>query len=133
MIVGPPSTPAIRTLLRARTFTPSYCHPTASYRLRVRWTVGACGNALRPANFRPRGAGVPNDPGLLQVEPVVVHHFDPRGDEVLDELPLRVVLCIDLGQRTQHRVRPEHEVIRGRGPFQRTRGPVVARVDVLGG
>ena len=60
--------------------------------------------AISPDTRRPAGqwlAGRRSDDliqVLLEVEPVVVHDLYPRGDEVLHEPPVGVVLCVDLGQ-----------------------------------
>jgi hypothetical protein len=52
---------------------------------------------------------------LREVEAIQVHHFVPRGDEVVNELLLRIGAAIDLGEGAQLGVRTENEVSAGEG------------------
>src|SRR5690606_35264467 len=96
--------------------------PTAS-----RATPHACG--VGPSGPAPHAHGsLP-----AEVEPVEVHHLVPRRDEVTDELLLRVVAGVHLGERTQLRVRAEDQVDPARGPLHLAGGgvPTLERVPVL--
>src|SRR4051812_3227274 len=66
-----------------------------------------------------------------EVEAVEVHDLVPRGDEVTDELLLRVIRRVDLRQGAQLRVRTEDEVDRGGRPPDVARGAVAPFVLVL--
>jgi hypothetical protein len=61
-----------------------------------------------------------------EVEPVEVHHLDPRRDEVVHELLPRVIARVDLGERAQLGVRPEDEVDAAAGPLDLAGGGVAA-------
>src|SRR5690606_15200683 len=90
--------------------------------------------AEKRAEKRIRAGPIAGRPGrvtastasALQVEPVQVHHLVPRRDEVVDELLLRVVGRVDLGDRPQLRVRPEDEVDPAGGPLELAGGAVTA-------
>src|SRR4051812_47878144 len=81
-----------------------------------------CARSGRAPGFRtplPYGRGSMSA-GLrstLEVEAVQVHHLGPGGDEVFDELLLRVRAGIDFGESAQLRVRPEDQVDAGSGPL----------------
>src|SRR4051812_22430742 len=70
--------------------------------------VPGTGKAQRPG--LKTSPGRPSIRDLREVEPVRRHDLVPGGDEVVDELLGRVVAGVDLGQRPQLRVGPEHEV-----------------------
>ena len=52
-----------------------------------------------------------------EIEAVGVHHLGPGRDEVLHELLLAIVACIDFGERAQLGVRAEDQVDAGAGPL----------------
>ena len=55
--------------------------------------------------------------GSRQVEAVQVHHLGPRGDEVLEELFLRIAAAIDFRQGAQFGVRAEDQIDPAAGPL----------------
>jgi hypothetical protein len=61
-----------------------------------------------------------------QIETVAVHDLHPGGDEVFDESLLGIVLRIDLGDRAQHRVRSEDQIVGRRRPLELAGGAVAA-------
>jgi len=66
------------------------------------------------------------------VEAIEVHHLVPGRHEILDELLLRVLAGVDLGQGAQLGVRAEDEV-RARGsPLQLAAGPIAALEHLVG-
>src|SRR5439155_10726087 len=88
------STPAPSRAFAAA--SPAIPAPTTTTRISlISITVPA---RVPPGPRRPGGTG---SAGSGQVEPVQLHHLRPRGDEVADELLLRVVAGVDLGQRAQ--------------------------------
>src|SRR5207302_4768885 len=52
-----------------------------------------------------------------EVEAIEVHDLVPRSYEVADELLLRIVTCVDLGNGSELRVRTEDKVNGGGGPL----------------
>src|SRR5690348_5725244 len=66
----------------------------------------------------------------VEIVAVCVHHFGPRGREVLRELLLRVRAAIDLRDRSELRVRAEDQIDARAGPLQLIRLAVAALVDV---
>src|SRR5579885_3709550 len=65
-----------------------------------------------------------------QVEAIVVHDLGPRGCEVTRELLLRVVLCVDLRERSKLGVVTEDEVDGGTGPLDLARRAIATLVHV---
>src|SRR3954449_7707010 len=89
-----------------------------------------------PAELRtPRtagcGPGRPERCGLPEVVPVELHDLNPGGNEVLDELLLRVVGRVDLDDAAQDRVGSEDQVGR-RGGADHVAVTVQPLVDTLG-
>ena len=52
---------------------------------------------------------------VRQIEAIGVHHLGPGRNEVADKLLGVVVLCIDLGEAAQDRVRAEYQIGAGGG------------------
>src|SRR5690242_21937540 len=72
------------------------------------------------------------DEGSGEVEAIEVHDLVPRGNEVVHELVLRVVTCVDLGDGSELRVRTEDEVDCCGGPVELSRHAIAILVLVLG-
>src|SRR5947207_10081023 len=72
------------------------------------------------------------DGGSGQVEPVEVHDLAPGGNEVADELLLRVAARVDLSDRPELGVGTEDQVETAAGPLQLACPPVTALEGVLG-
>src|SRR5262249_45085571 len=86
-------------------------------------------------SYRSPGRDPSAAPGFSHsgdVEAVGVHHLVPGGDEVVDELLMRIGLAVDLGDGAQVRVRTEDEIDAGRGRLQFARVAVTAFESVLG-
>src|SRR5437868_13164982 len=66
-----------------------------------------------------------------KVEAIVVHDLVPRSHEVTHELLLRVVLCVDLRERSELGVVAEDEVDGGAGSLELARGAVATLVHAL--
>src|SRR5690242_21242189 len=67
------------------------------------------------------------DEGSGEVEAIEVHDLVPRGNEVVHELVLRVVTCVDLGDGSELRVRTEDEVDCCGGPVELSRHAIADR------
>src|SRR5687767_6482720 len=65
------------------------------------------------------------------VEPIQIHDFVPRRHEVSHELLLRIVTCVDFRKRAELRVRTEHKVDPGAGPFDLAGAAISTLVDVF--
>ena len=99
--------------------------PTLASVTRNRHAVTAVNATAKPARAASEPA-TSRRQASDRVEPVEVHHLDPRRDEVADELLPRVVARVDLGERAQLGVRPEDEVDPAAGPLDLAGGAVAA-------
>jgi len=57
-----------------------------------------------PACFRLLWCSASTSDDLLQIKAIVLHHLGPCRDEVIDELVMRIIGCIDFCNGTQLRV-----------------------------
>src|SRR5579875_2331271 len=94
---------------------------------------GATARSFRSAmlaGYPLRGAVIADPLSSRQVEPVEVHHLDPRPDEVADELLPGVVAGVDLRDRPQLGVVAEDQVHPAAGPLDRAGGRLPRRAHV---
>src|ERR1700689_1386045 len=70
--------------------------------------------------------------GVLEIEPVGVHHFAPRHHKVLCELLLRILAAVDLRKCAQLRMRAEDEIDSRAGPFHFLGFTVFTLIHALG-
>src|SRR5437773_277619 len=71
-------------------------------------------------------------PRSCEVVAIEVHHLGPGGDEVLDELRLRIRAPVDLRQGPELGVRAEHEIDARAGPLDLARLAIAPFEHVLG-
>src|SRR6266545_5508705 len=86
---------------------------------------------------RPRRGCSTQDPKAYslrsrKVEAIEVHYLGPRGDEVLDELRLRIRASVDLRQGPEQGVRTEDEIDARAGPLECARCAIAPLEHVLG-
>ena len=72
-------------------------------------------------------------PLRLQIEAVQGHHLGPCLDEVMHEIFLRVLSCIEVRNRAQLRVGTKDQVDRSRRPLELLGGTITTFVDAFGG
>src|SRR3954469_9075591 len=84
----------------------------------TRWAESTCRRSLRHRSHQS-SVNSRQSESSVDVEAIEVHHLDPRVDEVAHELLLRVGACVDFGDRTQMRIRPEDEIRAAARPLER--------------
>ena len=71
-------------------------------------------------------------PGSALVKAIEIHHLVPGLHEVVHELLLRVVVCVDFSDCAQLGIGAEHQVDGGGRPFELARGAITTLVNAFG-
>lgn len=93
--------------------------------------VEQVGNANRGLTSPARPTFCRNQPRLLKIEPVEIHHFVPRRRKVLHEFLLTVLAGVHFRDRSQLGIRTEDQIDSGAGPLQFIGGAITPFEFVL--
>lgn len=68
---------------------------------------------------------------LCQIEAIRIHHFHPCSNKVIHKLLFVVVLCVNLGVRTQNGIGTKDQIQTRRRPFNFTRFTIADFIQVF--